>query len=245
MIFALPVLIYTLLFLVSIQLAIYRTEDIFYIFLASIIISLWAAKKIGKKWTSVIIPIFFPISSFILLYLIDATIEKHLFSILSALLYYIALLGILRISDYEEDQTARGMIAAAAFTVLFFFFSAVYGIYLNFFVPLWLLMLVFLLATLAVSFQYFSLVENKTKTALSYGVVLGMIMAEIAWVINFWPFGYLTTGVIVLMLYYVFWDLINSYFLNILSKKRAMANLIFFGILIALILSTSRWLPIV
>ena len=125
MFFALPVLLYTLIFLAGLELAIFFNQIIFYFAIISIIISLWGSKKIGKNWTNTIIPVLLSISSFLLLYLIDSTIEKQIFVFLSILLYYIAVLGIFRISEYNKDQTARGMIAAGAVTALFFFYSAV------------------------------------------------------------------------------------------------------------------------
>jgi len=70
-------------------------------------------------------------------------------------------------------------------------------------------------------------------------------MAEIVWILNFWPFGYLTTGVISLIFYYVFWDLIQCHFFNMLSKKRVLGHMLIFGFLVAMVLSSTRWLPLV
>jgi len=64
-------------------------------------------------------------------------------------------------------------------------------------------------------------------------------MVELIWTMNFWPFGYLTTGVIALILYYILWDLTQSFFLKLLSKKRVVANMIFFSALIVIILLSS------
>jgi hypothetical protein len=161
-------------------------------------------------------------------------------------MFYLYLLGAWRLKSYSGDQTAKGLIAASATATIFFFYTTVYGIYLNFLVPLWVLMILFLLATVFVSYQYFFIIKEKSRKLIwTYSLILGMIMAEIAWVINFWPFGYLTAGVISLIFYYILWDLAQSYFLNLLSRKRVVANMIFFTFLIGLILASSRWLPTV
>jgi hypothetical protein len=102
-----------------------------------------------------------------------------------------------------------------------------------------------MLVTILLSFQYFWLINDNKKNVLNYSLILGLIMAEIVWVLNFWPFGYLTTGVITLIFYYVFWDLATCHFLDELSQKRVIANMIFFGLLITLVLSSARWLPVV
>jgi len=245
MFFALPVFIYSLLFLLGLEVIVFWEGGIIAAVIILTVISFLMARKIGKRTSCCIIPSLFALSSLAMLYLIDSFIERQVFVLLSASLYYLGLLGLWRLKSYDKDQTARGMIAASATTVVFFFYTASYGIYLNFLIPLWILMLSFFIVTTAVAYQYLRIINDKKRIVWSYSIALGMVMAEVAWVINFWPFGYLTTGVIVLMLYYVFWDLIQSYFLNILSKKRVVANMVFFSLLITLILFTSRWLPVV
>jgi hypothetical protein len=106
-------------------------------------------------------------------------------------------------------------------------------------------MIAFLFATTLVSFQYFWLLKKDVRMVWSYSLVLGLIMTEIAWVVNFWPFGYLTTGVITLIFYYVFWDLVHNSFVGSLTKKRVAVNLIFFGLLTTLVLMSAHWLPVV
>ncbi|MBA4320167.1 MAG: hypothetical protein C0412_17340 [Flavobacterium sp.] len=178
-----------------------------------------------------------------MLYLIDSFAQKQVFLVLGSFIYYMALMGIFRLKNAPQDQTARGMIAASAFTALFFFYSATYGIYLNFSISLWILMVVYLIATWMISYEYLGIINDNKKTVQSYSLILGMLMAEIAWAINFWPFGYLTTGIITLICYYIFWDLTQSHFLHNLSQKRLIVNLAFFSVIIGLILTTSRWLP--
>ncbi|MCX6765955.1 MAG: hypothetical protein NT136_03280 [Candidatus Moranbacteria bacterium] len=245
MFFALPVLIYGLLFFLGLELAAYKENWIIFLVIILSIFSLWTAKKLGGRWIFAIIPFIFSISALALLFLIDSIVQKQAFVILSILIYYLGLLGIFRLGDYEKDQTARGMVAAMATAAVFFSYSTAYGFYLNFLIPLWALMIFFLIVTVFISYQYFRLLSKDKKIVLGYSLILGMTMAEAAWMINFWPFGYLTTGVVVFMLYYVLWDLVQSYFLNSLSQKRVMANVVFFGILIGLVLFTTQWLPTV
>jgi hypothetical protein len=243
MFFHFQALAYSVLFFFILEMVVFDDSLIFWLALALIGTTLWGIKKILKKFIFSAIPVIFSVSATAMLYLIDSRTEKHIFIFLGSAVYYMALLGIFRLKFAPQDKTARGMIAASGFTALFFFYSATYGIYLNFSVPLWSLMLVFLAITWMVSYEYFSIINPDRKTVRSYSLILGMLMAEIAWTINFWPFGYLTTGVIALILYYIFWDLTQSHFLHTLSQKRLIANLIFFSAIIGIILATSRWLP--
>jgi len=245
MFFHLKVLLYALLFALGLELFVFAQGYGMILAIVILAVAVLGSRKVGKCWLFAITPFFFIFSSTLLLYLIDSLIEKHIFIFLSTALYYLVLLGICRLSAYEKDQTARGMVAASGTTALFFFYTSIYGVYLNFPIQLWILMALFFFATVLISYQYFSLIKKHRRAVFLYSMIIGLSMAEVAWVISFWPFGYLTTGVIALIFYYILWDLTQSHFLNLLSKRRVVANMIFFTFLAALILTSSRWLPIV
>jgi len=209
-------------------------------------ISFLEGKSSGKNWRYSILPVFFTLSSIALLYLITLVYEQQIFIALAFFLFYLSLLGACRLGEYEGDQTAKGMNMATTSATIFFTYASFYGLYLNFLVPLYVLMLAYLVVTLLVSYQHFSLIKsNNKKTVWVYSFLLALAMAELIWTMNFWPFGYLTTGVIALILYYVLWDVIQSHFLNLLSQKRVVANTVLFSILVILILLTSKWIPVI
>ena len=106
-------------------------------------------------------------------------------------------------------------------------------------------MLVYFAITIFLSVQYFSIIEGDARKKWTYCFLLSLVMTEIIWTMNFWPFGYLTTGVISLILYYVLWDLAQSHFLNLLSRRRVIANMTFFSIIVAMVLLSAKWLPII
>lgn len=139
------------------------------------------------------------------------------------------------------------MVMAATASTIFFTYASFYGIYLNFLVPLYILMIAYLVVTLLVSYQHFSIIKRDSDKlpVWIYSFLLSLAMTELIWTMNFWPFGYLTTGTIALILYYVLWDIIQSYFLKVLSRKRVVANTILFSVLIALILLSSKWIPVI
>ncbi|MFA6383495.1 MAG: hypothetical protein WCX17_03660 [Parcubacteria group bacterium] len=238
-------LLFSLVFFVSLEIIVFKANFVFPIALFLFLLSLYEGRKIGGRWLFSVLPVFFVLSSIALLYLIGLTYEQQIFIILSSCMYYLSLFSAYRLGQYSGDQTAKGMNMAAAFATIFFTYSSAYGLYLNFFVPLYYLMLAYLIVTLLVSFQYFAIVKEKQlKIVWIYSLLLALIMTEIVWTMNFWPFGYLTTGVIALILYYVLWDLTQSYFLNLLSRKRVVANMVFFSVLIAIVLLTAKWIPV-
>lgn len=239
-------LLYTAVFLLGLELIVVRHDNVFIIVFFLLAISTYQGRKIGGKWKFSVLPVFFVFSSVALLYLVTIKFEQQVFILLAGAMYYLSLFGAYRLKKYDKDQTAKGMNMAATVSTIFFTYAGAYGIYLNFLIPLYVLMIFYSVVTLLVSYQYFSIIKKKPKKVVwTYSFVLTLAMMEIVWALNFWPFGYLTTGVVALILYYILWDLIQSYFLNILSKRRVVANLIFFSIIISLVLITSKWLPVI
>lgn len=210
------------------------------------LVSAYGGRKVGGKWFFAVLPVFFTLSSTALLYLITLGFEQQIFIALASAMYYLSMLGAYRLGIYAGDKTAKGMNMAAMATTIFFSYAGAYGLYLNFLVPLHYLMLAYLIVTLLVSYQYFLIIKSDgRKIVWTYSFLLALIMSEVVWTMNFWPFGYLTSGVIALILYYVLWDLAQSYFLGLLSKKRVVANMVFFSTMIILVLLSAKWLPVV
>lgn len=240
---------YSLFFLACLELIISVRDNpklVIIIIMSMLLVSIWEGKAVGGKWEFSILPIFFTLSSTSLLYLITLTYEQQIFIFLATLMNYLALFGAYRLGKYIKDQTAIGMNMAATSATIFFAYAAVYGLYLNFLVPLVVLMAIFFLITLLVSYQFFSIIKNENKkSALLYSTILGLSMMEIIWAINFWPFGYLTTGVIALILYYVLSNIVQSYFMLILNQKRTIFSMVFFSFLILIVLLSSKWIPII
>ncbi len=237
-------LIYSLIFLVGLESVLFAYKYVFIIAVFLLLFSIYGGKSLGKKWIYSILPAFFSLSSISLLYLIGLGYEQQIFCILTFFMYYFSLLSAYRLGQYEGDQTAKGMNMAATASTIFFTYASAYGLYLNFLVPLYYLMLTYLFVTLLVSYQHFSIINSDKKIAWIYSFILALIMSELIWTMNFWPFGYLTTGVIALILYYIIWDIIQCYFNDLISRKRVVSNLVFFTFLIGFILISAKWIPV-
>lgn len=249
MLIKLQLLFFSLLFLAGLEIFVFFRDYIVYALVFLFLLSLFQAKQNGKKWKFAIIPVLFSVSSVALLYLIGLTYERQIFIILASTIYYLALFGSHRLAEYAGDKTAKGMIAAAAMTAIFFVYASIYGLYLNFDVPLYWLIIAYMFATLLVSYEYFSILKESSslseeKKVWAYGFLLALAMAEIIWTMSYWPFGYLTTGVVALIIYYVLWDITRSYFLGTLSKNKAIFSLISFFVLVTLVLLSSKWMPV-
>jgi hypothetical protein len=215
-----------------------------YIFsiLPLIIISLVASRRITKRYTDAFLPGLLSFAAPMLLSLIDHPKQRQVFVVLSAIMYYFALLGIYRLRHAPEDKTAKAFLYSATMAAMFFFYTGVYGFYLNFSFPLWGLMLIYFLGTALTSHETFLGVRKQDyrRTRL-YSVLLGLIMGEIAWVMSFWPFGYLTAGAVDLIFFFIIWDIALDGFRQKLSLKKAVMRILFFFILILLLLFSTPW----
>lgn len=207
-----------------------------------LIISIISARRVTHRIMDAALPILLSITAPILLSLIDAPIEKEIFVMIAGSMYYLGLLALYRLRHAPADQTAQSMLSAAVMSAVFFFYTGVYGFYINFSFPIWGLMLLFLTGTIAASYQTFVIRERKERRrAMTYSLVIGIIMGELGWAIGFWPFGYLTTGTIALILYMMLWDIAFAVFHQELSLKRTVLRMVFLLALVLLLLSSTPW----
>ncbi len=207
-----------------------------------IVFAIFAGWNVGKNILYSFLLLSLAISSLGLLYFIDNIYERQIFGVLVSILFYMALLGIKRICKNAFDMTARSLFSASLIAIIFLFYAVVYGIYINFNIPLWLFIgvhFVFVtIATLASLRAY----SSDYKRIFLYSIVIAFSMIQLVWLANFWPFGYLTMATISLMFYYVLWDLVQMVFLETLSKKRMIITFLYCIILTLTVLFTTQWL---
>lgn len=214
----------------------------FFSILPLVIISLVASRRVTKRYADAFLPGLLSFVAPMLLSLIDNSTERQVFIVLSTLMYYFSLLGIYRLRHAPSDKTAKAFLYSATMAAMFFFYTGVYGFYLNFSFPLWGLMLIYFLGTALTSYETFLGVEQQEHRRMRlYSVLLGLVMGEVAWVMSFWPFGYLTTGAMDLIFFFVIWDIALDGFRQRLSLKKAIIRILFFSVLIALLLSSTPW----
>jgi hypothetical protein len=201
----------------------------------------------GRSFGSALIPTLFSLSTFILLFFVSSPKEKHIFIFLSSMVLYVAMLGTYRLKQYAGDVTAQSMLSLVAVTTLFFLFSAFYGVFLNFRrFDETALMVSYGISAFLIGFSVFArLFRKETKKAWASSFLLGFCAAQIGWIGSFWPFGYLTSGVLALMMISPLWDTIQSEALGTFSKKRLIAHVILMVSLIGMVLASSPWLPVV
>lgn len=241
------VLFLSLVNLAAVWLAFEFPNQFFWIVGIFCVILLLAIKLISGKYRYSILPFFLTLGVILLLPLIDSPGEAKAFIVLSAGVFYLVTLGSYRLGKYDRDKTAKAMMNLATIAALFCWFAALHGWYLNLALSVWMIMLVFALVVFLVSYQ--SILDNQlpleSHQKTIYSVFLAYLMAGTIWMQDFWPFGYLTTGVIALIIYYSAWDLIRAYFQEKMTAKKIIFNSIFLAGSVMLILLSAKWYPAV
>lgn len=207
-----------------------------------IFVALLASRRLTGNVTNAFVPILFSLASPTLLSLIDYPNQQQVFIVLSAVMYYGALLGNYRLYHAPTDKTAEAFLNSSAMAGMFFFYASLYGFYLNFTFPLWGLMLLYFIGTALTSYETFITVDKKErKRIILYSALLGLIMGELVWVMSLWPFGYLTTGALGVICFFLLWDIAFDAFRDTLSLRKAAVRILFFVGIILLLLTSSPW----
>lgn len=206
------------------------------------ILSLVSAKRITKRFRNGFLPLFLSFSMPSFLLLVDSPGEKTVISVIAAGMYYVGFLALYRIRHAPSDGTARTFLSISMLSALFFFYSAAFGFYLNFSVPLWTLILLFSVGSFGAAYQTLAaaLPGNRRRVAL-YASTIAFGTAEISFLISFWPFGYLTAGSAMLLFFYIPWDMANALFLGTLSRKRTITYFLLTLTLLGLLLVSAPW----
>jgi hypothetical protein len=201
-----------------------------------------AARRLTRRTSDAYLPALLALSAPTFLSFMPRSHEAQTFILLCAGMFYFALLGIYRLRHAPEDKTAQAILSTAAMAALFFFFSSAYGFYLNFSFPLWGLMLLFFFGTALTSYDTFIDVEPKNKDRVRlFSVLLGLMMGELSWAMSFWPFGFLTTGALATIFYFIAWDIAFDSFRKKLLLRRALFRLGLLFAVIALLLVSTPW----
>lgn len=249
MIFHFVVFLWSVIFYLALQIILHFSSELtlsWYIWSICLlsVVTFLAMKRLTGRLKDFFLPLLLAVTTPTLLSFIDSKVEQQIFVVLVSLMVYSAFIGAYRLKQAPKDQTAVALMHTAALSGLFLFYASIYGFYLNFTFPLWALMVLFFGGTSLVSYVTLiaggSHTERKSRIKL-YSVLLGLTLSELAWVISFWPFGYLTTASISLIFYYIAWDIIWHALDDDLKLKDTLVRMLFFLSLIGVLLYSTPW----
>lgn len=203
-----------------------------------------AARLVVGRWKYLVLPAILVPGSVFLLFLIDSPSEVKIFEILASTVFYFAVLAGWRLNQYKKDETAKAMYNLTTIAALFCWYAAAYGWYLNVALPIWILMVIFAVVTFLVTIASLTINGLEWEKRLIYSVFLSCLAVQTVWVQNFWPFGYLTTAVVALIIYCVGWEIIINFFLERITLRAVAFEVLFLIGSITLILLSTKWYPV-
>jgi hypothetical protein len=157
--------------------------------------------------------------------------------------------------DYEKFAknyaNARNLIFSFLFLTAFIWYADAFIVYSVLGMPFYLALLAIFFVTLSLTSFFFkinqiSAPEKKLPFSPSiYSLIIGLIISQISWIVGFWPFGYLTAAFIITIIYYTVAMILKEYlFSGRIDRASAARELLFAGIIMALIFYFTKWLPL-
>lgn len=195
------------------------------------------------SFAAMIIPGVYSLCAGLLLFFVDTVLGQYVFASLSTMLFLLTLRTEYYVTGESDVRAERGLFAAGTMGAMFLFFTSMQGFMINFTLPLWMFLAAFACVVYAVSFAYYSLVRGENRSTL-YSFILALFFVQFAWIVQFWPFGYLTSGTVALIFYYVLWDILDRYAEGTFSRHHAIVDVVLLTGFTVLVLATSRWTPL-
>jgi hypothetical protein len=227
------------------------------------VIIIW---PLTRKPRFLALPFFLGFGALSVLFFVDHSWEKQIFILLSALTYYLAVLGGYRLRFYDCDQTALGMVNLATIATVFFWLASALAWFLNYQIDIWIMIPSFFFAVFLISLpSFFICVRDRQErekkggkiggkclcycdrrdlgiiTVVFLAAVFAFAATQTFWGLLFLPFGYLTLSVCGLIIFYEFWDVVRVYLRGELTPKRIIMNLLLGAFLFTGILITAQW----
>jgi hypothetical protein len=175
-----------------------------------------------------------------LLFFVDSDTTRYGLAILLPIALWFAERGSLRGDSAIPIEHAAT--SAFPFVSAFLFFAVSTAMQINFSIPQWLFAIGF--ATIAGSIAADALSASKSvrfQSILLYGIIIGVIFFQIAWLAFFWPFGYLTIAAVGISVFYALVDMFTSAMEGTLDTRRFVSNAVIASILSAIVLLSTPW----
>jgi|GEM_PF-5846884 len=218
--------------------------DYWYLILAgevllAIGITVWRLRhEIHRAWVWLPFSVLFAAGSFGFVFILRAgNIRWLVFAALLVLwgLYF------WNLSEKEKPRPDIGiLVSLGGFFLLIY---SAWQLVLLFSLPFWLWLLLIVVAGIFLFWPLFRL--GKRQRSLVYSLILGLLLAQVAWGLAFWPITPLSDMILLLLAAYLIGSLMLSYFLKQLDRKRFWQYILLTGVLVILVISTSNWLPLV
>jgi hypothetical protein len=210
-------------------------------------LKLLIAEKILARnfWGLAILPILFFLSITNYALILGFGLLRHLVIILFALILYAYLENLFLFFYRRAAYQVNSLENSAVFLNIIIFFLLILdlnalSVLLN--PPLWALSLILIAALFIMLWQLWWILKIKDKLKLLYLMVIIIIVLEFFWALSFLPSNFYILTIILTIIYYFLTGILRAKLAGALDKKLLWRYALISGILILMILITSRWI---
>lgn len=238
--------------LVSYEILLWKPASLYFIIailFLNIILSIYRIterKFISKVFGHFLLsPLLFIISCSTTLLFLENNNIKQIFIVGSSLIYLLILLNIyafLHQTEKYQPYTLENLSSYVNLISVFLFYASFFSFGLFISAPVWLLAILAFIITILISYQ--TLWANKIdfKRARLFILIIGIILTELYWCVDFLPTSYFVNAVILIIFYYIVINISRDYLLNVLNKKSVRRYLIVSFLVLILTLATAPWI---
>lgn len=211
-------------------------------------LTIWLLAKFGQVrksfFTFYFTPFFLLVGSFTFFLIIDHVVVQYIFALVIGIIYILIIKNIFsfvyRTKDYQP-LALENIFSYVNLISLFLIYSSSYGFILLLGWPVWVLVIFcFLITAFLFSRTLFTYKINWQDGKL-FVLIMSIIIAESFYVISLLPSSYIINGLVLIVIYYLFMNLIKDYLKDRMNFKDIRLYLLVVGIIMIISLVTTRW----
>jgi len=202
----------------------------------------------GKKdaiISIVSLPVLFTFGSVFVSFFIVKMLVVHLLFLVDLifLYYYFKMLYYYFFkADMHKKVNMEYLSTYGNFVAFYFMAVSFFGLQLFLDIAVWKLIVFLASVVFLIVFQTSWAGETSKKTGIFYGLLLSLVMLELAWGISFLTLSYYILGLILTISFYVLIGLVRFYLFGNLSSEKVKLYLIFGLTSVSIALLTARWI---
>lgn len=198
----------------------------------------------ASAWDFLISPIILVLSALFFSIFLETAISRHILALLVTLFLGIFLeIAFTYIYFHQNYQVYSLENVSGYFNLLSFFLacSSLFSLAMFLGVPTWQFTIYIILISFLLLFEDFWINKTLKETKWLFIFSLTLIIAEVAWVLSFFPFNFYTNSLILTLFYYALSELSLAYFKGQLDKAHIKRCLLigFLGVVLAMF--TAGW----
>lgn len=189
-------------------------------------------------------PLLLNLSSFIFIIFLPRGSLRHLVIISVAFFSFLFLRSIYLYFYRPEEYPKESLENISSYLVLitiYFVSAGLLGliIFANFL--LWQAVIIYLLINFLLAYRLFGVSQVKTETSWLFIFVLCLVMGEFFWTVNFLPLNFYVNGLLLTIVFYLFFSLSRRRFSDTLEERLIWYYLILSLIIFLIVLFTAEW----